>query len=213
MAKRQIIIIAAITLIIGIAVGFSSAWIIQQGNINTLNSTIGNQALVIQNGEIKIQAKVNGDMLNSTQLYHGVVYKEGKNAAMALFQAEATPESVYNALVSLGATPGNNLQLNSPAGTLVNGTSINVYVTWDGAPKQYTLAEVLTNCTTNIKFGGNLATNTQLDTGCILCLDSCAVGITSNAAYGWSSGNLFAVNTSVLPTAGTTVTIILVPQV
>lgn len=213
MTQRQIIIVATVALIVGLAAGFSAAWLTQEQNINSLNKTLGNQPLVVQNGEVKIQATVNGNMLNSTQLYHAIVYKGGSNANMALFQAEATPESVYNALVSLGATPGNNVQLNSTAGTIVSGTSVDVYVTWNGAPKQYSLSELLTNCTTDFKFGGNLATNTQLGTGCIVCLDSCAVGITSNAAYGWGSGDLFAVNTSLIPPAGTEVTIILVPQV
>ena len=35
----------------------------------------------------------------------------------------------------------------------------------------------------DIRFGGNLDNARTFHTGCILCLDSCAVGITSNASY------------------------------
>ena len=35
----------------------------------------------------------------------------------------------------------------------------------------------------DIRFGGNFEAAKAKRTGCILCLDSCAVGITSDAAY------------------------------
>ncbi len=38
-----------------------------------------------------------------------------------------------------------------------------------------------------VRFGGNYDFQKATSTGCILCLDSCAAGITSNAAWGWGA--------------------------
>lgn len=34
-----------------------------------------------------------------------------------------------------------------------------------------------------MRFGGNIDVNQKLATGCVMCLESCPAGITSNAAY------------------------------
>lgn len=64
----------------------------------------------------------------------------------------------------------------------------------------------------DIRFGGNLDNARTFHTGCILCLDSCAVGITSNASYpsGTTQGDevRFFGNDKVLPPDGTRVSVI-----
>ncbi|MFQ6075408.1 MAG: hypothetical protein ACE5Z5_04650, partial [Candidatus Bathyarchaeia archaeon] len=65
-----------------------------------------------------------------------------------------------------------------------------------------------------IKFGGNLDFQKNVAmTGCLLCLGSCAAGITSNSAYGWKQWPDFYGNADILPPDGTLVYVIFVPQV
>jgi hypothetical protein len=63
---------------------------------------------------------------------------------------------------------------------------LDVKVTWDGAKKEYSLDEVIKDTNGKpivMRFGGNLDNSTKLNTGCLLCLDSCPVGIGSNESY------------------------------
>ncbi|HBC91983.1 MAG TPA: hypothetical protein DCZ10_03520, partial [Pelotomaculum sp.] len=94
----------------------------------------------------------------------------------------------YNALIEIGAQPGNNISLDDmkKSEKSVEGSKLNVTVTWDGLGKEIPFSDILKateNRPADIRFGGNLENATNLKTGCILCLDSCAVGITSNAAF------------------------------
>jgi hypothetical protein len=209
MVNKFIPIVAV--LLIGLIVGFSAGWLVQQQNINSLNTTLSNQDLVVQNGEIHLKATINGKFFTNTT-FHAVAYAQGKNGEMAIFKTAVTPKQFYDALISLGATPGNNVQLTSDNTTVVQGSSVNVYVTWEGASKRYTLAEVINGANVDIKFGGNLENSNNLATGCITCLGSCPVGITSNAAYAYTMPAKFTANSSILPAAGSEVTIIYVPQ-
>ena len=64
----------------------------------------------------------------------------------------------------------------------------------------------------DIRFGGNIESAKKHNTGCVLCLDSCATGITSDAT--WPTGTTqnevakFYGDDSVLPEDGTQVTVI-----
>lgn len=64
----------------------------------------------------------------------------------------------------------------------------------------------------DVRFGGNLEAAKKANTGCILCLDSCAVGITSNSSYptGTTQNKVseFYGNKDVLPADGTRVSVI-----
>ncbi|MFQ6084980.1 MAG: YdjY domain-containing protein [Candidatus Bathyarchaeia archaeon] len=215
MAQRETVKIVT-ALIIGILIGFSGGWYWQQQTIVEQKRIIeGFEAakpLVVENGEIRVLATVNGKYFD-TPTRHGVVYEWGKNGEKSIFKAKATPKEFYNALISLGATPGNNVKIDSPKGTKVEGTIVDVYVTWEGAGKRYSLEEVVENYSAVIKFGGNLDRSNEYLTGCILCLDSCAVGITSNSMVGWKSGMTWVGNEDVLPPDGTLVYVIFVPQV
>ena len=64
----------------------------------------------------------------------------------------------------------------------------------------------------DIRFGGNIKSAYAANTGCILCLESCPVGITSNAAYGYgvienTNTPQFFGNADILPEDGTIVTV------
>jgi len=138
---------------------------------------------------IKIYATVNGKYLKEPTR-HGLNYKEGKNGPKALFQTPGKETDVYDALIKLGARPGDNLKVETAKGQTVEGQPLLVTVTWDGAEKEYDITEVVTDSTGKqiaYKFGGNLDAAKQYMTGCMLCLDSCPVGIASNAAHPYGS--------------------------
>lgn len=165
-------------------------------------------------GVVTILAKVNGKYFYQPTR-HCVIWEGGKFGDKPVFQSFVTPEQFYNALMAIGAKPGENMTLQNMETTHVQGDKLDVTVTWDGAPKAYTLDEVIkdTNKTPiDIRFGGNLATAKDKNTGCLICLDSCPVGITSNAAYTYGAVEKrkeveFYGNKDVLPADGTLVTI------
>lgn len=217
MANRNLVIVVAVALVIGLLVGFSVAWMYQATKINALETQLaglGSGPIVVESNQIRLTATVNGKFF-TTPTFHGVVYEGGSNGNNSLFKAQATQQQYYDALISLGALPGNNVDANSIVNvTKAEGTIIDVYVTWAGAPKTYTLQEVLVGCVCDgtIKFGGNLAASKSYGTGCIVCLGTCMVGISSNSAYAFGVYPKFCGNSSVLPTDGTQVTIILAPR-
>lgn len=201
----------AVVLIVGLAIGFTGGWLLQEQSIISLTNAQNSQALFVDsaNKEVRIIATVNNaGFVNST--VHGLNWEGGGIADMALFNTVVTPHQLYDALVTLGATPSNNVKLDSAAGTLTTGTHITIYVTWTGAPKKYLLTDLLNNYTATsgsgtFGFGGNLATNTNLATGCMACLQACAVGIVSSNTIGWLQGAGWTLNSNLVP-HGQTVT-------
>ena len=161
------------------------------------------------NKQIVLQATVNNAAFTNPTV-HSIVWDQGKNASIAMFNPTSTPEELYNGLIKLGATPGNTVQLTSAKGTLETGTPIKVYVTWPGAQK-YTLQQLIKNYDGTFVFGGNLDTNKSLGTGCETCLQSCAVGITSSGTIGWLSGVGWTLDSTIVP-QGQAVTIYIQPQ-
>jgi hypothetical protein len=161
------------------------------------------------NKQIVIQATVNNAAFTNPTV-HSIVWDQGKNASIAMFNPTSTPEELYNGLAKLGASPGNIVQLTSAKGTLETGTPIKVYVTWQGAQK-YTLQELIKGYDGTFVFGGNLDTNKSLGTGCEICLQSCAVGIVSSGTIGWLTGVGWTLDPAKVP-QGQAVTIYIQPQ-
>lgn len=133
---------------------------------------------------VKIYTEVNGKyFVEPTR--HGIVFKDGSNGSKSVLRAFGNQNDFYNALIDIGAKPGNNLQLDS-VGVAVQGDPLDVSLTWAGAGKEIPFADVINDSTQkkfDIRFGGNQENAKSKKTGCILCLDSCPVGITSNAAH------------------------------
>ncbi len=142
-----------------------------------------------KNGVIKLYAEVNAKyFVEPTR--HGVIKKGGVYADKTILTAFTSPEDFYNALIELGAKAGNNVQIESPPGTIVEGDVLKVTVTVDG--KTYDFWDIIKaepDQGWEPRFGGNLENSKAKNTGCILCLDSCSVGIASNAKYGYKSFN------------------------
>ena len=134
---------------------------------------------------VSVLAQVNGKYLVQTTR-HGVVFKGGSNGGKSVFAAFAEPKPFYDALVKLGLTPGNNVTWDNKEKTHVQGDRLDVFVTWKGAPKVYRIDEAIKDSSGKplvIRFGGNLQAAMDMKTGCLMCLDSCPVGMTSNATY------------------------------
>lgn len=169
--------------------------------------------------EVRMQCEVNGKYL-SMPTRHGVVFKFGSNGEKAVLRGLADEKPFHQALLDIGAKPGNNLTGESMKagpdnGETVQGSKLNLFVTWDGLGKEIPFADIIKATPKrpmDARFGGNLEAAKQANTGCVFCLDSCAVGITSDAAYPTGSTQhkvaTFYGNEDILPKDGTTVTVI-----
>ena len=136
-------------------------------------------------GTVTVLTQVNGKYFTEGTR-HASVFKDGSNGAKSVFTAYGNPVDFYNALVEIGAEPGNNMTPDNASTTKVEGTPLDLKVTWNGADKEYDVNEVINDSNGNkiaFKFGGNLERAKAKNTGCLSCLDSCPVGIISNSAY------------------------------
>lgn len=159
---------------------------------------------------VTVLASVNGKYFNEPTR-HCSVFKGGSNGDKSIFTAYATPEEVYNGLMEIGAKPGDNMTKDNAQKTHVEGTPLKLEVTWNGADKRYTADEVIKDSNgkkIDFRFGGNLEMAKKKNTGCDSCLDSCPVGIISNATYTYGAVEKrdevkFNGNADVLPEDGT----------
>ncbi|WP_024953511.1 YdjY domain-containing protein [Sulfurospirillum arcachonense] len=166
------------------------------------------------NQSITILAKVNGKYLTENTR-HAVVFKDGKFGDKPVFIALANQLDFYKAMIEIGGVAGNNMTKQNATKTKVEGQKVNVSVTWNGAPKSYDINEVISDSNKlpiDMRFGGNEENSKKFNTGCIACLDSCAVGIISNHTYTFGavekrSEVVFHGNASVLPQDGTLIAV------
>jgi hypothetical protein len=161
------------------------------------------------NKRVLIYAEVNPHSLNQSNPHWGVIYQGGKLHDKAILLAFCTPQEFHDALLQIGAKPGNNLRLHT-SGEIIEGDELLVSVTWPSLSRPLELADILEDSSGKgfrIRFGGNRQRAAEEQTGCITCLESCPIGITSNAAYptvsSWkrvlSPNSLFKGKTEVLP--------------
>ncbi len=165
---------------------------------------------------VSFLAEVNGKYFYQPTR-HFAVWKDGSNGEKAVLRGLVPVDDFYSALIAIGAVPGNNMTLKNKEVTHVQGSSFAVSVTWKGADRSYGIDEVVIDSNKKpilMKFGGNLATARDKKTGCLLCLDSCPVGIVSNAQYTYGAiekrGEVtMKGNKAVLPADGTKVIVTL----
>lgn len=142
-----------------------------------------------ENGIVKVYAEVNAKyFVEPTR--HGVIMEGGVFGDKPLLTAFTKPADFYQALLDIGGKPGDNVEIDSPADTIVQGDLLKVTVDVDG--EAYDFSEIFKGEPAKgwePRFGGNLENAKVKNTGCILCLDSCSVGITSNAKYGYKEFN------------------------
>lgn len=177
-----------------------------------------------EKGEIVIPAEVNGKYLVSPTK-HALSYYKGGNGEKSIMRALVSEIDYYNALVELGAVPGNNIKpedmraRNSAEGKSTEGSKLIVFLTWEGSDGEIPLDDAVVSEVANgevrpldLRFTGNLEFAQKYHPGCFICLDSCAAGISTNAA--WPTGALnnkevsFHGNAKVLPPDGTRVNVI-----
>jgi ferredoxin len=161
-------------------------------------------------GTVTVLSQVNGKYFTEPTR-HASVFMEGSNGAKSVFTSYGNHEDFYNGLMEIGAEPGNNMTPDNAATTTVEGTPIDMKITWDGADKAYDVNEVIKDSNgkeITFKFGGNHDRSIEKHTGCLTCLDSCPVGIISNSAYTYGAVENtkeveFTGNQAVLPEDGT----------
>ncbi|HLN58674.1 MAG TPA: YdjY domain-containing protein [Thermoanaerobaculia bacterium] len=179
--------------------------------------------------EIEFTATVNAKSFDSGPMmsgYHAVVWKGGRAAHAALFEAEVTDRQVLEALESLGAKPGNNLpmeaweerkNLKNPApDTVIAGPGVEIFVRLPGGKTLVPLASVLEDPGGRglaLRFGGNEANIPKWKSGCIVCLYSCPGSKVGNAKYTvrdyTREATRFRVRPGALPPDGTPVRLVL----
>ncbi len=186
---------------------------------NTANPTESNPIVVNKDKkEVKYLAEVNG-IYFTENTRHGIVYKGGSNGDKSVLTGLGDEKEFYQAMIDCGFKAGNNLTADdmsatSGEGKTIEGDKLEVTIEWDGQDPM-----PIENCfkptklsarTADWRFGGNLERAKAKNTGCVLCLDSCAVGICSDAS--WPCNTTTATNTtwfngveSVLPADGTKV--------
>ena len=163
--------------------------------------------------EITMPAQVNGKYFTESTR-HGVVFKDGSNGEKSVLRGLTDEKEFYEAMNSLGLQAGNNLVAGDKGqGKSIDGAKLDVFVTWEGLGKEIPFNDIIVSSDPrpmDIRFGGNIDRANQNNTGCVLCLDSCPTGITSNASYTWGESDTvkFNGNKDVLPADGTNVTVI-----
>ncbi|MGW8272535.1 MAG: YdjY domain-containing protein [Thermodesulfovibrionales bacterium] len=164
-----------------------------------------------ENHRLLVYGEVNQDGDNKVSTHFGVVFKGGQMSEKALITSYVSPSDFHDALLRIGARPGNNLS-NESRGEYVEGKMLLVSVTWHGLGKEIPLVDFLTDSGGrgfDIRFGGNRHASESQGSGCLTCLESCWVGITSNAAYPVTStlgrflrpNSRFSIKEGVLPHA------------
>ena len=173
-----------------------------------------------ENKEVRYLAQVNG-IYFTEDTRHGIVYKGGSNGDKSVLTGLGDEKEFYQAMIDCGFKAGNNLTADDMAdgsgeGKTIEGDKLEVTIEWDGQDampiEKCFKPTKLSARTADWRFGGNLDRAKAKNTGCVLCLDSCAVGICSDAA--WPCNTTTATNTtwfngveSVLPADGTLVTV------
>jgi len=135
--------------------------------------------------KVLIYTEVHEMNVHQWNVHWGVVFKDGKFQDRAILRAYSNQLDFHDALLKIGAKPGNNLSKDT-IGQYVEGDFLDVKATWPGLGKELSLNEIFIDekgKNFNIKFGGNRKASEEQKTGCITCLESCWISIASNANY------------------------------
>lgn len=134
---------------------------------------------------VTIYTKYNGKF-ETEATRHLAIWKDGKLSDMSIFSSYVSPEDFYNALEEIGAEAGNNMNADNAATTKSEGSKLELTLAWAGQEGTVGIDDVVKDSNgkaLDIRFSGNIDNSKEFNTGCITCLDSCFVGITSNGEY------------------------------
>ena len=134
---------------------------------------------------VTIYTKYNGKF-ETEATRHLAIFKDGKLSDMSIFSSYVSPEDFYKALEEVGAEAGNNMNADNAATTKSEGSKLELTLAWAGQEGTVGIDDVVKDSNgkaLDIRFSGNIDNSKEFNTGCITCLDSCFVGITSNGEY------------------------------
>lgn len=129
------------------------------------------------------------------QNHHLIVWREGRAVRNALIEAQVSDRAIGEALVTLGATPGDNLTSDAWAARkdndnpapdqYVRGPRVRLSFR-DDQDRVWTVADFLEDVGAkgfDFRFGGHAHLIPEWQSGCVVCLESCPGARVSNAAY------------------------------
>ena len=196
MNKKLISTLSACLLFILISCNKQSETVSSSNNgelTNSMGSIIirdeGAVPAVINNDkkEVIIEAVVNGKYFNTPSRHHGIVFKGGKYGDRGLLIGLTDEREFYQALKDIGCVEGTNLTMEDmKLAKAVKGEPLDVFVTWDGLDKEIPFSDIIKSSEDRmmiVRFGGNFEAAKANRTGCILCLDSCPIAITSDSSF------------------------------
>ena len=168
-----------------------------------------------ENQTVTIYANFNGKFLTESTR-HLVVSETGKFADKPVFKSYTAPADLHQALLDIGAEPGNNMTPENAEETTSEGTPLDVTLYWEGNEDGVDVNDFIVDPNgkgVDLRFTGNLDRANDKKTGCLSCLDSCTVGITSNANYPYGSVEKaktveFGLNEELAPEDGTPIAIV-----
>lgn len=134
---------------------------------------------------VAMYAEVSLRRLAETTTHWGIGCETGRLADKFILVSPAEPAALHDALVRIGARPGNSLATDD-YGKTVEGDALVLTAQWPGLPREAAVGDLFYDASGKgfrIRFGGNRRAAVEQGTGCLTCLESCPVGITSNAAY------------------------------
>ncbi len=134
---------------------------------------------------VTIYTKYNGKF-ETEATRHLAIWKDGKLSDKSIFSSYVSPEDFYKALEEVGAEAGNNMNADNAATTTSEGSQLDLTLAWAGQEGTVGIDDVVKDSNgkaLDVRFSGNLDNAKEFNTGCITCLDSCFVGITSNGEY------------------------------
>ncbi len=157
--------------------------------------------------EVRIATRLNRMWCDDSVSKHNcIVYQNGIKSSKALFQSYCSHVDFFDALIDIGANPGIDMGDNPDSSAVPTGSKFEVTFRWDGAPKSYTLNELVSDSLNRgfeirMHNGRQRAIDTNM--GCIMCYNACNISVTSNSTYNWGEKQMWVYtyrpNPSLLP--------------
>ncbi|MCX7994311.1 MAG: YdjY domain-containing protein [candidate division WOR-3 bacterium] len=142
-----------------------------------------------ENKEVRIATRLNRIWCDdSASIHNCIVYQNGIKAPKALFQAYCSHVDFFDALIDLGADPGIDIGDTPDSAAVATGSKLEVTFRWEGAPKSYTLNELVRDSLNRgfeIRMHNGKQRAIDMNMGCIMCYTACNISITSNTTYNW----------------------------
>jgi hypothetical protein len=211
--------------VVGSLATASLLWLVALAGCRVGAST-GAVTVVSAERAVDFEAVVDASAWNDGDMagYHLIVWRDGGSADAALFRAAASDVEVLDALESLGAVPGDALDLDTwderddPSSwkpeQVIQGPPVEVLVRADPDAPWLRLDQIVDDPMRlgfDLRFGGHRANISAWKSGCVVCLYSCPGGKVGNARYtvrDWTKQTTrFTVKKGVLPGDGERVTI------